>query len=160
MDDNDLEEEIPDGALLMKANNILGSLGYSEQLDDEDDLFLDDFYLSIIGGIINLIPGGKFDLTPGETPEEKEENLTKLIEILKQMVDVDLSSISPHNIIFKHDKVGAHNLLELIELILSSLNEGEDNENSDVGDSNKKTNKNTKSHDSDLVKNSEEKMNV
>ena len=39
IDDDQNEESIPDGAILMIANNILGLLEYSDQLTDEEVLF-------------------------------------------------------------------------------------------------------------------------
>ena len=38
------ESEIKDGDLLTIANNILSLLNYSQKLDNEEDLFLDDFF--------------------------------------------------------------------------------------------------------------------
>ena len=62
------ESEIKEGDLLNIANNILSLLNYSQKLDNEDDLFLDDFYVSIIG---NLLSENQPEIVPGKTLEEK-----------------------------------------------------------------------------------------
>ena len=42
---NEEESQIMEGDLLNLANNILSLLNYSQKLENEEDLFLDDFYV-------------------------------------------------------------------------------------------------------------------
>ena len=133
---------IPDGALLKIANNILNLLEYPSELEREEDLYSDDFYIAIIG---NLISDRKFDIHPGNTLEEKVKSLKKLINILSEIIDMDLSHIDPEGIIMNNDKISTKCLLELIEeLIKALINENEESESS---------NKNTLSHSNNKVHN-------
>ena len=56
------EISIPKGNLLQIANNILNLLEYPSELEREEDLFSDKFYIAIVG---NLISDSKFDIQPG-----------------------------------------------------------------------------------------------
>ena len=109
---------IPEGALLQIANNILEILEYPNELENEDDLFLDDFYIAIVG---NLMSDRKFDIEPGKTLEEKVEQLNKLIYLLSQIIDMDLSHINAKGIIYDHDRVSAKCLLELLEELIKAI---------------------------------------
>ena len=135
MEDN---QNVPKGSLLNIANNILELLDYPSELENEDDLFLDDFYIAIVG---NLISDRKFDLQPGKDNEEKVKSLTQLINLLSEIIEMDLSHISASGIINKHDRVSAKCLLELIEeLIKALINENEnENENENQNDDNEET---------------------
>ncbi len=138
MEENSETISIPDGALLEIANRILELLDYPSELENEEDLFLDDFYIAIVG---NLISDAKFDLKPGKDNEEKVESLKKLIKLLQEIIEMDLSHINPENIIYKHDKISTKCLLELIEELIKALineNEKEENEESDSIRKNKK----------------------
>ena len=129
---------VPKGSLLKIANNILELLDYPSELENEDDLFLDDFYIAIVG---NLISDRKFELQPGKDNEEKVKSLTQLINLLSEIIEMDLSHISASGIINKHDRVSAKCLLELIEeLIKALINENEnENENENQNDDNEET---------------------
>ena len=121
---------VPKGSLLKIANNILELLDYPSELENEDDLFLDDFYIAIVG---NLISDRKFELQPGKDNEEKVKSLTQLINLLSEIIEMDLSHINASGIINKHDRVSAKCLLELIEeLIKALLNENEKEENEET----------------------------
>ena len=110
--------------LLKIANNILNLLEYPSELEREEDLFSDEFYIAIVG---NLISDRKFDIQPGNTVKEKIESLKKLVDLLSQIIDMDLSHILPEGIIVKKDKISTKCLLELIEeLIKALINENED----------------------------------
>ena len=85
------ESEIKEGDLLNIANNILSLLNYSQKLDNEDDLFLDDFYVSIIG---NLLSENQPEIIPGKTLEEKAEIMNSLVQSLSEAIEVDLSHIN------------------------------------------------------------------
>ena len=135
MEDN---QNVPKGSLLNIANNILELLDYPSELENEDDLFLDDFYIAIVG---NLISDRKFELQPGKDNEEKVKSLTQLINLLSEIIEMDLSHINASGIINKHDRVSAKCLLELIEeLIKALINENEnENENENQNDDNEET---------------------
>ena len=139
-DQNDSNEiEINDGDLLEEANNILSLLGYSQKLEDEEKLFLDDFYVSIIG---NLLTDIQPEISPGETKKEKAEIMDKLIETLSQAIEVDLKHINGAAIILEHDKYSAKNLLdlilELIKTIFDNNLEEEEEEEKKIDNSDKK----------------------
>ena len=153
------DESIPDGAILMTANNILNLLEYSEQLTNEEDLFSDEFYISILS---NLLSEQKFDIKPGETPEEKVKSLKKLIKLLSEIIEMDLSQISPEGIIIEHDKISAKSFLDLIEELIKTLmnaNLGEEeNENetknggTKIGKEENKNESNSEINDDNFVK--------
>ena len=120
---------IKEGEVLQVANNILGLLEYSQQLEDEEVLFSDEFYISILS---NLLTEQNYEINPGETPEQKVKSLKQLIKLLSEIIEVDLSQISAKGIIMEHDKFSAKSLLELIEeliktLMNANLEEGEEN---------------------------------
>ena len=109
---------IPEGALLSIANNILSLLEYSSELENEEDLFLDDFYIAIVS---NLVSDRKFNIVPGKTKSEKVKSLDALIQFLSQIIEMDFSQISAKGIIEEHDRVSAKCLLELIEELIKAL---------------------------------------
>ena len=109
---------IPEGALLSIANNILSLLEYSSELENEEDLFLDDFYIAIVS---NLVSDRKFNIVPGKTKSEKVKSLDALIQFLSQIIEMDFSQISAKGIIEDHDRVSAKCLLELIEELIKAL---------------------------------------
>ena len=129
MDDSN-DTEIKDGDLLDAANNILSLLNYSQKLENEEDLFLDDFYVSIIG---NLLSDIQPEISPGETQEEKAKIMNNLIKTLSKAIEIDLPHIDGAAIVLEHDKVSAKNLLDLISdliktIIDNNLEEGEGEE--------------------------------
>ena len=146
---------IHDGDLLEIANNILNLLNYSQKLENEEDLFLDDFYVSTLG---NFLSEGQLEISPGNSPEEKVEILNQLIQMLSQMIEMDLSNISGEAIVIKHDKTSVKFLLELIEELLKTIinvNNEEENENSkDFLATKEETNEN---NDNDQSNNEREK---
>ena len=151
------ESEIKEGDLLNIANNILSLLNYSQKLDNEDDLFLDDFYVSIIG---NLLSENQPEIIPGKTLEEKAEIMNSLVQSLSEAIEVDLSHINGGGIILNHDKVSAKNLLDVMfELIKTIIDnnleevEEEKNEGNDKGFSeSKKKEKNININNDDINK--------
>ena len=143
IDDGQTEESIPEGAILMTANNILNLLEYSEQLTNEEDLFSDKIYISILS---NLLTDKKFDIKPGNTPEEKVKSLNKLLKLLSEILETDLSQISAEGIIMEHDKASAKSFLDLLEELIKTLmnaNLGEEEE-SEKDDNEKKDKKDKK----------------
>ena len=126
--------------ILKIANNILHLLDYSQQLNDEEILFSDEFYISIL---TNLLTEQNKELISGETPEQKVKSLKKLIQTLSDIIEIDLSQINAEGIIIKHDKESAKSLLELIEeliktLIKSNSIEAEEEGNDNIDKNNKK----------------------
>ena len=153
MDINDVqnEESIPEGAILMTANNILNLLEYSEQLKNEEDLFSDEFYISILS---NILSDQKFDIKPGETLEEKVKSLNQLIKLLSEVIEIDLSQISAEGIIMEHDKVSAKSFLDLIEELIKTLinANGEEEENELENDTKNETKKEDIKNEKEEVK--------
>ena len=145
IDDDQTDETIPEGAILMTANNILNLLEYSEQLTNEEDLFSDEIYISILS---NLLTDKKFDIKPGNTKEEKVKSLNKLLKLLSEILETDLSQISAEGIIMEHDKASAKSFLELLEELIKTLmnanlaeeeeSEKDDNEKKDKKEKEKK----------------------
>ena len=118
MMEDEPSDTVPEGALLSIANNILSLLEYSSELENEEDLFLDDFYIAIVS---NLVSDRKFNIVPGKTKSEKVKSLDALIQFLSQIIEMDFSQISAKGIIEEHDRVSAKCLLELIEELIKAL---------------------------------------
>ena len=116
--EDEQSDTVPEGALLSIANNILSLLEYSSELENEEDLFLDDFYIAIVS---NLVSDRKFNIVPGKTKAEKVKSLDALIQFLSQIIEMDFSQISAKGIIEEHDRVSAKCLLELIEELIKAL---------------------------------------
>ena len=134
MDESQKSDLIKEGEVLQIANNILSLLDYSKQLTDEDVLFSDEFYISILS---NLLIEQNKEIKPGETPEEKATSLKQLIKLLSEIIEMDLSQINAEGIIMNHDKASAKSLLELIEELIKILM----NANLEEENSEKKNNK-------------------
>ena len=119
VDDEPNEENMQEGEILTIANNILSLLQFDEQLTDEEALFSDEFYISILSSLLN---DKVFDIEPGETPEEKKQILKKILNFLSETIEINLSQISPEGIIMEHDKASVKSFLELLEeLIIQCL---------------------------------------
>ena len=150
--------EIKEGDLLNIANNILSLLNYSQKLEDEEDLFLDDFYVSIIG---NLLSDIQPEITPGNTIQEKAQIMDKLVLSLSQAIEMDLPHINGSAIILNHDKSSAKNLLDVISELfktiidnnLEEVDEEKNEENDKNISSSKKKEKNQKENIEDYSKN-------
>ena len=139
---NEEESQIMEGDLLNIANNILSLLNYSQKLENEEDLFLDDFYVSIIG---NLLSEVQPEIVPGKDIQEKAQIMDQLVKSLSQAIEVDLPHINGAAIILNHDKVSAKNLLdvisELIKTIIDNNLEEVEEEKNDENDKNYSSNK-------------------
>lgn len=132
-------QSIKEGELLSIANNILSLLDSSQQLDDEEVLFSDEFYISIISSL--LTEQNSSEIKPGETPEEKVESLKKLIKLISEIIEMDLSQINAVGIIMNHDKISAKSFLDLIEELIKTLmnaNLEEENSNNNEEKNNEK----------------------
>ena len=134
-EENKNSTSIKDGEVLQIANNILSLLEYSQQLEDEEALFSDEFYISILS---NLITEQNYEINPGETPEEKVNSLKRLIKLLSEIIEMDLSQISAKGIILEHDKSSAKSLLELIEELIKTLMNANLEEEENNNEENKK----------------------
>ena len=108
----------PEGELLEIANNILSIFNASNKIENEEDLFSDEFYIQIISILMN---DEELQIEPGKTPEEKVENLRELLEVLSKMLEVDLSSIDVKAIILKHDRESTRDLLELCFSLIQNI---------------------------------------
>ena len=108
----------PEGDLLELANNILSIFNSSAKIESEEDLFSDEFYISIIS---ILMPDEELQMEPGKTAEEKVKNLKTLLDYLSNILEVDLSKINAKSIIIKHDKENTRDLLELLSSIIQTL---------------------------------------
>ena len=115
---NQDESQIKEGDLLNSANNILSLLNYSQKLENEEDLFLDDFYVSIIG---NLLSDIQPEIVPGGNIKEKAQVMDKLVKSLSQAIEIDLPHINGADIILNHDKVSAKNLLDVISELIKTI---------------------------------------
>jgi len=65
-------------------------------------------------------------MKPGETEEERAENMDRLVEFLTTIVEVDLSHINGSLIVYKRDSVSANNLLELIFELIQILKQDQE----------------------------------
>ena len=108
----------PEGELLEIANNILSIFNSSDKIENEEDLFSDEFYIQIIS---ILLPDEELQIEPGKTAEEKVENLRELLEYLSKMLEVDLSNIDAKAIILKHDRESTRDLLELCFSLIQNI---------------------------------------
>lgn len=114
--------------VLTLANNILEALGQTNYLENDDILYSDEFYLTIVN---RIVPDNTFDATLGENQEEQSEKLAELINFLASIADVDLSHIDSRKIIYERDESSALTLLELILQLINIL-KNEDNNNSQL----------------------------
>ena len=114
MDDSNNSE----GYLLELANSILALLNLSAKIENEEDLFSDEFYLTIISV---LIQEGELDLKPGKTPEEKVKTLKGLLDYLSSMLETELPKIDVKAIIHKHDREPTKDLLELLFSLIQTI---------------------------------------
>ena len=112
------EYQITEGDLLNTANNILSLLNSSQKLENEEDLFLDDFYVSIIGSLLSDVQP---EITPGNTIQEKAKVMDKLVQSLSKAIEVDLPHINGSGIVLNHDKVSAKNLLDVISELIKTI---------------------------------------
>jgi hypothetical protein len=65
-------------------------------------------------------------MKPGETEEERAENMDRLIEFLTTIVEVDLSHIHGSSIVYKRDATSANHLLELIFELIQILKQDQE----------------------------------
>lgn len=125
---NQEEDSKIEYGVLTLANNILEALGQTNYLENDDILYSDEFYLTIVN---RIVPDNTFDATLGETQEEQSEKLAELIDFLASIADVDLSHIDSRKIIYERDESSALTLLELILQLINIL-KNEDNNNSQL----------------------------
>ena len=115
----DLEDSnISEGYLLEVANTILALLNSSAKIENEEDLFSDEFYISVTSV---LIQEEELKLKPGKTSEEKIENLNNLLNYLSTMLEAELQEIDVKSIILNHDRKNAKELLELLCSLIQTI---------------------------------------
>ena len=127
LDDSNNSEDY----LLTLANNILSIFNSSDKIENEEDLFSDEFYISVISV---LIQEGELDIQPGKTAEEKVKNLKILLELLSGILEADLSQIDVKAMIMKHDKKSAKELLELLFSLVHNILKANLDEDVDLDD--------------------------
>ena len=147
--DDQNDESIPDSSLLSTANNILYLLGSSKKMTNDEELYSDKFYISTLS---NILSDQKFDIQPGKTQKEKVKNLKKLIELLSEILEIDLSHISPESIIVKHDKSNAKSFLDLLEELIKTLMNAVNMEEEENEKENKESEKENKNSDNKKAK--------
>ena len=107
--------------LINIANAIYSILSQEKEIKSEEELFSDTVYIDIIG---TLLPNIQGEISPGETPEEKIENIGLLLSLLNKLLEAELD-IDPKKIIIDKDKESAKTFLEiLLEVTTSLLNSG------------------------------------
>ena len=107
--------------LINIANAIYSILSQEKEIKSEEELFSDTVYIDIIG---TLLPNIQGEISPGETPEEKIENIGLLLSLLNKLLETELD-IDPKKIIIDKDKESAKTFLEiLLEVTTSLLNSG------------------------------------
>ena len=107
--------------LINIANAIYSILSQEKEIKSEEELFSDTVYIDIIG---TLLPNIQGEISPGETPEEKIENIGLLLSLLNKLLETELD-IEPKKIIIDKDKESAKTFLEiLLEVTTSLLNSG------------------------------------
>ena len=107
--------------LINIANAIYSILSQEKEIKSEEELFSDNVYIDIIG---TLLPNIQGEISPGETPEEKIENIGLLLSLLNKLLEAELD-IDPKKIIIDKDKESAKTFLEiLLEVTTSLLNSG------------------------------------
>ena len=107
--------------LINIANAIYSIISQEKEIKSEEELFSDTVYIDIIG---TLLPNIQGEISPGETPEEKIENIGLLLSLLNKLLETELD-IDPKKIIIDKDKESAKTFLEiLLEVTTSLLNSG------------------------------------
>ena len=108
-----------EGYLLELANTILSLFNSSSKIENEEDLFSDEFYISIFSFLVQ--EGGELDIEPGKTAEEKVQNLKNLLDILSGILEAEPPKIDVKAIIMKHDKKNTKDLLELFFSLIQNI---------------------------------------
>ncbi len=107
--------------LLDLANAILTILSSSDKIENEEELFSDEFYIKVIS---SLLQDEEFQMESGKTSEEKINNLKGILDILSSNIGAELSEIDVKGIILKHDRESAKGLLELLLAIIQTIIKG------------------------------------
>ena len=114
-DSNNQDNEIE---LIDIANYILTLLDSSDKLENEEDLFSDEFYISIISV---LVTDELNKLKPGKTPDEKVKNIKELLNFFKNSLEIGFPDIDPEAIILEHDRKNTKTLLELFFNLIQTI---------------------------------------
>ena len=100
------------------ANLILSALNYPSQITEED-LFSDEFYILVFTSLAT--EEEEIKIEPGQTPEEKIENLKLIIANLSQLFSEELPDIDAKKIILKKDKENAYKLVGIFYTMIQML---------------------------------------
>ena len=114
-DSNNQDDEVE---LIDIANYILALLNSSDKIENEEDLFSDEFYISVISV---LMADEEIKLKPGKTPEEKVKNLKELLNFFTNMLEIELPDIDSEAIILEHDRKNTKTLLELLFNLIQTI---------------------------------------
>lgn len=112
----------------------------------------DEIYISILSIILNE---SNIDQSVGTTPEEKSENLNKLIDNLSNILGIDLSKITGSAIIYDKDEESVKLLLELIHNLIEILKGANDENEDNDGNIQYTENNSQRLQDKDLIVDSE-----
>ena len=114
-DSNNQDDEVE---LVDIANYILALLNSSDKIENEEDLFSDEFYISVISV---LMADEEIKLKPGKTPDEKVKNLKELLNFFTNMLEIELPDIDSEAIILEHDRKNTKTLLELLFNLIQTI---------------------------------------
>ena len=137
MDLDDSNESSLD--LVDMANIILNAFNSSKQITEED-LYSDEFYISVFLALMSDEEEVKID--PGQTPEEKIENMKLIVANLAQLFQGEIPDIDVKKIILKKDKENARKLVEIFFTMIQMLIQEKMNLEEEKGD----TDEEIKSH--------------
>ena len=107
-----------EGYLLEVANTILALLNSSAKIENEEELFSDEFYILVTSP---LIQEQELKLKPGKTSEKKIENLSSLLNYLSSMLEAELPEVDVKSIILNHDRKNTKDLLELLCSLIQTI---------------------------------------
>ena len=125
--------------LVDMANMILNAFNSSKQITEED-LYSDEFYISVFLALMSDEEEVKID--PGQTPEEKIENMKLIVANLAQLFQGEIPDIDVKKIILKKDKENARKLVEIFFTMIQMLIQEKMNLEEEKGD----TDEEIKSH--------------
>ena len=116
--DEDSNNQYDEVELVDIANYILALLNSSDKIENEEDLFSDEFYISVISV---LMADEEIKLKPGKTPDEKVKNLKEILNFFTSMLEIELPDIDSEAIILDHDRKNAKTLLELLFNLIQTI---------------------------------------
>ena len=104
--------------ILDMANTILTVFNYSSQISEED-LYSDEFYILVLTALMQ--EEAEVKIEPGQTPEEKIENLKVIVANLEHLFPGELPKIDVKKIILNKDKENAKKLVEIFYAMIQLI---------------------------------------